>query len=912
MPHDASRSSGVSAAAWAALALSVGLLAGDARGGGLAGRWEGCLAAAGVLALGALVAAPLAPSGRGATARPWRPRHLEGERARRRVGACFRASWALLLLLAFALVGFVRGGIEAARWDRERSRLPALEGEAWVAGRSEGEGTHGSGAPRAARLERVRSIGSTATHEVRPHVRLLWASGGAEPPRGARWAGFARIEAGEAPGEPGGFSAEGFLRSRGAQGWLRPLLLRSGPDTAARRRLPASGALSALARLPAAGRAWLNRRLADRLSPNALALARGLLVGRTGAEREDAASWATFQQAGVGHLFAVSGLHVGIVAALAGALLGLCPLPRGTRLLLLAALLLFYGALAGWSPSVTRAVAAATLWAILTAAGRQPQPASIWLLVLAGNLWARPGAWRETGFQLSYLVTLALIGAAREMGRAPARRPAPARCVARLARGAGFVLAAQCAAWPLLLAAQGSVSLLYLAGNALLVPLAGVLVGAVLLGLLAGLLPGYPADLAASPVEALFAASSWLARPLARLADATPLGGDLPRGAGLCGALACGILWHLPRLGRGARLALAAGLCALMTLAAVAHAPRNETILLRTVGQGESWLLLWPGETWVIDVGPPWPDPARAADRLVRALHRHGRGRIDRLFLTHDDSDHSGALPGLAARGFTVARIHPPRGWSPSAATSSAIDAWREKGARLEPLARGDTLRAHAATLVLLHPPPGQEGGDRNAGGLALELRLRDLALLVSADAPSQVMEDWCRRGLLSRCDIVSAGHHGSAGSTPAALLAAVSPSLVLVSVGAGNRYGHPAPEVLARVSACGAALLRTDIDGEIRLARSGDRWEAVAYRSRRRVELRRDRRGVGRRGRRGALEGAPRACYKGGIRMRRRRAPGVRSGGLAGRCSSESAHSSPRRIRGRPRDSGGGSDADR
>jgi beta-lactamase superfamily II metal-dependent hydrolase len=76
------------------------------------------------------------------------------------------------------------------------------------------------------------------------------------------------------------------------------------------------------------------------------------------------------------------------------------------------------------------------------------------------------------------------------------------------------------------------------------------------------------------------------------------------------------------------------------------------------------------------------------------------------------------------------------------------------------------------------------------------------------------------------RSDVLKAGHHGSKSSSSEFFLKAVEPRIVVISAGARNRYGHPAPEILERFEAIGARIYRTDRDGAIIVRTSGKRLQ--------------------------------------------------------------------------------------
>jgi competence protein ComEC len=133
---------------------------------------------------------------------------------------------------------------------------------------------------------------------------------------------------------------------------------------------------------------------------------------------------------------------------------------------------------------------------------------------------------------------------------------------------------------------------------------------------------------------------------------------------------------------------------------------------------------------------------------------------------------------------------------------------------------------------------------DANAASVIVMAEYRGVRILLTGDAEREVEARLARRlGKDLRADVLKVGHHGSATSTTAPWLDAVAPRLALVSVGAGNRYGHPSPEILGALQARGAHVLRTDdvgtivvaIDGSdvLRVSTEDSRWTLRRSRSR-------------------------------------------------------------------------------
>src|SRR4029077_5443969 len=110
----------------------------------------------------------------------------------------------------------------------------------------------------------------------------------------------------------------------------------------------------------------------------------------------------------------------------------------------------------------------------------------------------------------------------------------------------------------------------------------------------------------------------------------------------------------------------------------------------------------------------------------------------------------------------------------------------------------------------------------RNDDSVVLEVLYGDVALLLTGDIGADVERQIVPRLVPAKTRILKVAHHGSRTSTSQALLDAWRPDIALISCGRMNTFGHPAPEVIARLTAIGARIYRTDLDGEITLQTDG------------------------------------------------------------------------------------------
>jgi competence protein ComEC len=197
-------------------------------------------------------------------------------------------------------------------------------------------------------------------------------------------------------------------------------------------------------------------------------------------------------------------------------------------------------------------------------------------------------------------------------------------------------------------------------------------------------------------------------------------------------------------------------------------------------------------------------------------VRRGGGGEI--LVLSHPHADHDGGAPWLTLRREPARVLRPSleRGNAGLEAACGSV------GARLESLGEGG--EASGPGWWCVRPVvPGDES--TNDASLAVRAWLRDAAVLVPGDLEVAGEAALVRTGADLRAQVLVLPHHGSDTSSSDEFLDAVRPVVAIASVGAGNRYGHPAPETLRRLRDRGIRVLRTDRDGGVLLGTDGDRW---------------------------------------------------------------------------------------
>jgi len=631
-------------------------------------------------------------------------------------------------------------------------------------------------------------------------VRLSWYRQAARLVPGERWQLRVRLRPPHGYRNPGGFDYEGWLFRHGlrATGYVL-----NHPDN---RRLPSVPGRF-LDRLRQELGAAVRTRLAA--SSEVAALVQALGVGdRSGISAEQ---WRVLRRTGTAHLLAISGLHIGLLAAFAGGL-SRCILLRllpgallgkawASRLPILIAWVAAagYAGLAGFSLPTRRALLMFSVLAAACLRRRRPAWDQAFCCALLAVLVADPLAPADAGFWLSFLAVAGILfGMA---GRRPGAAPG---------RWLRMQLLVSLALLPVLLAWFGGYPLLSLPANLLAVPWVTFLVlPAALAGI--GLLPWLPA-IAAIPLQ-FAAAALELLWPL--LESLTALRWGLlqppqPSWPALLLAAAGVFMLCLPR-GVAPR---ALGFCCLLpALLPVPPrpAPGELHFALLDVGQGLAAVALTRNHTLVYDTGPRFSsggDNARIT--LLPYLRSLGVQRLDRLVISHGDSDHAGGLesvlaefPGTQVYSGTPGALPPPVAAKPCRDGS----VWDWDGVRFEFLHPGDDdilLQGNDRSCVLRIAAQGQRlllPGDLQAAG--------ERALLA-------------RHRRRFRAELLLIPHHGSRTSSTIPFVTAVEPAHVLVPVGYRNRFRLPKPDIIARYARRGAIVRSTAKEGmiEARVAR--------------------------------------------------------------------------------------------
>jgi beta-lactamase superfamily II metal-dependent hydrolase len=262
-------------------------------------------------------------------------------------------------------------------------------------------------------------------------------------------------------------------------------------------------------------------------------------------------------------------------------------------------------------------------------------------------------------------------------------------------------------------------------------------------------------------------------------------------------------------------LALLAVLAVVMLLrphSTPAATPANAVlgITVLDVGQGDAIVLSSGGKTVLVDAGENG-----CGDDVVKYLKSRGVERLAAVVGTHPHSDHIGGLDEvLDAIPADMLYLSPRT--ADTETYEDVLDAAAGRGLTAIAPAPGDKFTLGGAEVTFLWPPKEYDGKEVNDWSLVLKVTAAGHGALLCGDIGEDAERALLDSGAVLGCDVLKVAHHGSGSSSNKDFLKAVSPAIVLISVGAGNDYGHPDKRTLSRLADVGAACYRTDKDGNI------------------------------------------------------------------------------------------------
>jgi competence protein ComEC len=611
-------------------------------------------------------------------------------------------------------------------------------------------------------------------------------------------------------------------------------------------------------------RDFLSTLMAEAVSETALPVLQALVLGdrRLIAPQQRQA----FNRAGVGHVLAISGLHIGIVAAFAFGmghwLLKWIPwLLRHAWSHKLAALLALgpvvaYGLLAGMSPSTQRAIIAVAIILLALCLQRRPDPFNTLAAAAMAILAWHPPSLAAISFQLSFAaVGLILLGHATLR---PTPGPLPAGWWARIYRWIrGLVrvsIWATLGTLPLTMLYFSQFSLVGPLANCVVVPVVAMVVvpAGLLSATLAAISPalgmwGFKfCGLVLDPTLYLIdAIAAW---PLSAITTIIPSGIEIGLYYTLLVCLALLLLYRRRPAAASTRpwrrrhaVALVCGLVMVLWVADIAYwsyqrfGRKDLRITVIDVGQGNAALLELPGGHCMLVDGGGFSGPTAfdvGARIIAPLLGRKKIRTVETLVLSHPEADHLNGLIHIA-RHFNVQTLWSNGQAGPSLGYQALLNTVKTQKIAMPPYANLPRMQSIAGVRFTLMGPPvdfqrlalRQKWRHTNNNSLVLKVSFGAFAMLLPGDIHRRVEQELvAAEGSALQSTVLLAPHHGSRTSSASAFLAKVNPRIVIVSAGWGRRRYFPHAQSRQRYQQLACKLYCTHTDGAVQIVTDGRR----------------------------------------------------------------------------------------
>jgi len=723
----------------------------------------------------------------------------------------------VLLILLAAGAGFIYAGWRAV--ERSGDALPvALERrDIEITGVVHGLPQYFDGAVRFL-LEVKSARHQDRSVELPARIQLSWYpsrdSSQAIPAvaPGQYWQLQVRLKRPHGLVNPHGFDYEAWLLEHGirATGYVRESDVNRLLDDSA------AGILHSVNRWRAAVRNRFAVTLAEQGENNHVGLLTALVVGDQ--RSIPLAQWEVFRRTATAHLVSISGLHVSMVALLAGLVAAgvwrrfpaLMLRVASRRVAVCAGLLAAtgYGMLAGFGIPVQRALIMLAVGALALMSGRETNFSGVLILALLGVLLVDPWAVLSAGFWLSF-------GAVAVIGWVVAGRM---QTRGKWVSAVHIQLSITLATMPLLLQLFHAFSLVSPLANAIAIPLVSFVITP--LSLLAMVLP-LPellqlANWAAGVLMHCLETLAWLPVALWQQAAAPLL---------LVLLAVVSAAWLLLPRGTPCRAAAWLGLMPLLSWSPPRPEPGMFTMTVLDVGHGTAVHVQTARHDLLYDAGPVYGPASDAGQRvLLPYFVAAGVSRLDTLVLSHGDIDHIGGAPSLLASlptGTLLASLPPEHAlWKAGVKEGTVCEkgmTWSWDGVDFEVLHPAETLRnakrENDRSCVL-----------RIASGGGVVLLTGDIEKTSEKRLVKQMPEKLAS-------DVAVVSHHGSASSSSPAFIAVSGARHAVYSLGYRNAFRHPHPTVTERWEDAGAQTWRTDLDGAILIRVGTEGMEIAAQR---------------------------------------------------------------------------------
>ena len=537
------------------------------------------------------------------------------------------------------------------------------------------------------------------------------------------------------------------------------------------------------------------------------AFACALLLGET--DGIDYETDTSFKVSGIRHIIAVSGLHVTILFSLVFVLTGH---RKWITAILGIPVLFFFAAVAGFSPSITRACIMHSLMVIAMLFNKEYDPLTALAFAVICMLGCNPFVIANVGFQLSVSCMLGIILFADRIKNYLMDKKRFGRWKGFWKKMAGWFaasvsvsLSAMILTTPLCAYYFGVVSLIGPLTNLLtLWVITFVFYGIMLSCILGAILP-IAGTVVAWIVSWTIRYVLWIAKSMASIPLAAVYTQSVYVVCWLIFAYILLVIFLLSKKKRPILLGCCAtlALCVSLVLSWTEPMLDDVRVTVLDVGQGQCVLLQSDGRNYLVDCGS-YSD-SFAADQAAGLLLSQGIAKLDGIILTHFDNDHIGGVANLLTR-ISVSQIYVPK---------------RQNDEEHDDFGMAEVITVETelvfsygdSKITLI---PSENATSSNESGLCILFQTENCDTLITGDRTAAGERELLRQIELPELEVLVVGHHGSKTSTSLELLYKTNPKVAIISVGADNPYGHPTDLVLSRLRTIGCIIYRTDLQGTI------------------------------------------------------------------------------------------------
>ncbi len=566
-----------------------------------------------------------------------------------------------------------------------------------------------------------------------------------------------------------------------------------------------------------------------------------------GPEREGRKLQVALERTGTIHLLSVSGLHIGLVTGFFSLLLQAVRFPKRWRILPMMVIIAVYSLMTGLDPPVLRSGLMLFCYFAGELVTSERKPA-IHRLTLAALilLIINPYHLFQLGFQLSFGATFGVVWLFPII-----RQWVPCQhWIGKLLRDGTFIsICAQLPILPILVQNFHQISWSSVWVNLLLmIPAHGIVVGG-LIGELIGLTVPWLGGVALAPIDVLLTFARFMLQGCANPVWAASNVPSWPWPWVIAYYLCLLLIldWFRPnrltgkpdhKLEFGKTLIVILVLGNLLTWTSYGYIRNHQDLQFTVidVGQGDSLLLRAPdGFAVLVDAG----NPGKGRQSVLPVLRSQGINYLNRIYISHGHRDHLGGISEILD-AIPVGEIcYPAERNNPE--LMAVIDIARELGVKHRVIARSEAIRWGSQITgqvfeTLSGSVPDDRGDneriDPNDCSLVMVLNFGKNTLLLTGDLSPESEEFLVRKYPQAlAATILKVSHHGSNHSSFWPFLTQAQPAVALISVGAGNQFGHPGKNLLRRLASLGVPVFRTDLHGQIQLRIMPDRFQVATLR---------------------------------------------------------------------------------